>query len=163
MIEKVHQSHPDIKFVLFAVGFHSPDFDKLKVQIEEKKLSDTIVFVPWLSHACTMDKLKKSLFYITCSRYEGLPLSLIEAMSMSKAVVASDVVGNCDCVVDKENGRLLPLDEKMYVEAIQELLNDPSLCQQYGVQSRAMFEQKFLIDRRIGELMRTYREVRECS
>lgn len=159
VVDRVHALHPEIKFVLFGVGYHSPDLEDLKAQISTKKLQDVVILVPWLSHDCTMNKLVNSLFYITCSRYEGLPLSLIEAMSMGKAIVASDVVGNCDCVEDRVNGRLLPLQEDLYVAAIIELIEHPELCQVYGQKSREYFEQKFLIDHRINELMAIYRKV----
>lgn len=159
VVEKVHKTHQDVKFVLFGVGYHSPDLKKLKKQIARKKLQDTIIVVPWLSHESTMKKLMNSIFYISCSRYEGLPLSLIEAMSMGKAIVASDVVGNCDCVIDKENGRLLRLDKDSYVEAIVELLDNENLCQKYGAKSKDLFDQNFLIDNRIKELMDIYKSV----
>lgn len=52
--------------------------------------------------------------YLTVARYEGLPLAVIEAMSLGKAIVASDVVGNRDCVEDGYNGRLLPLRKSLF-------------------------------------------------
>lgn len=159
VVERVHALHPEIKFVLFGVGYHSPDLEDLKKKILEKRLQEIIILVPWLSHECTMNKLAKSLFYITCSRYEGLPLSLIEAMSLGKAIVASDVVGNCDCVEDRVNGRLLPLREKEFISAITELIEHPEMCQTYGQKSREHFERKFLINHRISELMELYRKV----
>ena len=40
VVEKVHKTHQDVKFVLFGVGYHSPDLKKLKKQIELYENSD---------------------------------------------------------------------------------------------------------------------------
>ena len=81
---------------------------RMKVKIAEYGLDKVIELSPWLSHKETLECVKNSMFYLTVARYEGLPLAVIEAMSLGKAIVASDVVGNRDCVEDGYNGRLLP-------------------------------------------------------
>lgn len=61
-----------------------------------------------------MGYVKNALFYLTTSRYEGLPLAVVETMSLGKCIVASDVLGNKDCVKDNYNGYLPPLQENLF-------------------------------------------------
>ena len=47
-----------------------------------------------------MKYVNGSMLYFMTSLYEGLPISVIKTMSFEKAIVASDVLGNKDCVRD---------------------------------------------------------------
>jgi glycosyltransferase involved in cell wall biosynthesis len=145
-----------MKFYLLGVGYYSPDLNALKKEIADKGLTKTIQLLPWLSHEETLKYLKYSLFYLTVSRYEGLSLSVIEAMALGKAVVASDVLGNCDCVKDGYNGRLLPLNEEKFCQAIVSLIEKDDIRHEFEKNSRTSFEKNFLIDHRIGELEKIY-------
>ena len=155
----VNKRHPDVKFFLLGVGFYSPDLEIMKKKIEEKGLQDTIILKDWLDHQQTMEYVKNSIMYLTVSRYEGLPLAVVEAMAMSKYVVASKDVGNVDCVRDRYSGRLLDLNVDEFIDAICELLEKPQLLEEYGRKARKLYEDEFDIRKRIGMLEDVYRQV----
>lgn len=157
VLNEVHILFSEIKFCVLGVGYYSPELDELKMKIEEYGLGEVIELLPWLSHKETLEYVKNSMFYLTVARYEGLPLAVIEAMSLGKAIVASDVVGNKDCVEDGYNGRLLPLEKDVFVKAICELIKDEKKRNLYGENSRILFEKKFLITNRIKELEAIYK------
>ena len=157
VIAKVLERQPEIKFLLLGVGFYSPELDEVKAKIAELHLEETLELKPWLEHTETLQYVKDSMFYLTVARYEGLPLSVIEAMSLGKAVIASDVVGNKDCVVDGYNGFLLPLDVDIFSKTICELIDDEQKRDMMGKNSRKLFEERFLIESRIGELEKIYK------
>lgn len=159
VIKMVHSVHTEVKFVLFGCGFYAPELDELKAKISEYGLQESVLLLPWLQHDLTMQKMKESLFYMTPARYEGLPLTVLEAMSMGKAIVASDVPGNRDCVKDGVNGRLVALTVEELAKATIELIEKPELREKYGKAAREMFERDFLIDNRIGALMEMYRKI----
>ena len=150
---------PDIKFLLLGVGYYSPDLEKMKQFITEYHLESNIELLPWLAHKETLEYVKNSIFYLTVARYEGLPLSVLEAMSLGKAIVASDVVGNMDCVKDGYNGFLLPLDAAVFAEKICYLIENSIEREKMGVNSRILFEKEFLIENRIAQLENIYNEV----
>ena len=156
VVKEVHALHPEVGFCLLGGGYYSPDLDRMKAKIAEYGLDKVIELFPWLSHKETLEYVKNSMFYLTVARYEGLPLAVIEAMSLGKAIVASDVVGNRDCVEDGYNGRLLPFEKEVFLKAICELLEDKQKREWYGENSRALFENKFLITNRIKELEAIY-------
>lgn len=159
IMKRVHVRYPDIKFYLVGVGFYSPMLDETKRLISNYGLDDVIVLLPWLSHAETLGYLKHSLLYLTTSLYEGLPIAVLEAMALGKAVVASNVIGNRDCVRDGQNGWLLPLDATLFAEAIGRLLRDGEERERMGEKSRALFEEGFLITHRIQLLEGIYKEI----
>jgi glycosyltransferase involved in cell wall biosynthesis len=64
---------------------------------------------------------------------EGLPMVLLEAMSLAKAIVATDVAGVRDAVVQAETGVLVPVgDRDAFAGALLELAHDPELLARLG-------------------------------
>lgn len=157
VIREVHKAYPDIRFYILGVGYYSPDLERMKRMITQYQLENTIELFPWLNHNETMGYVKNALFYLTTSRYEGLPLAVIEAMSLGKCIVASDVLGNKDCVKDGYNGYLLPLQENLFAKKIIELIEHPDLTETFGKNSRLLFEKYFLIQNRIPYLEVIYK------
>ena len=157
VIREVHKAYPDIRFYILGVGYYSPDLEQMKRMITQYQLENTIELFPWLNHNETMGYVKNALFYLTTSRYEGLPLAVIEAMSLGKCIVASDVLGNKDCVKDGYNGYLLPLQENLFAKKIIELIEHPDLTETFGKNSRLLFEKDFLIQNRIPYLEVIYK------
>lgn len=155
----IHLKHPDIKFYLLGVGFYSPMLDDMKALIHQYDMDDTFYLLPWLSHEETLKYVNGSMLYFMTSLYEGLPISVIEAMSLGKAVVASDVLGNKDCVKDGYNGYLLPLEEKVFVEKMNELIEDDEKRKLMEKNSRAYFESDFFINNRIKALEDIYKKI----
>lgn len=155
----IHLKHPDIKFYLLGVGFYSPMLKDMKKLIHQYDMDDTFYLLPWLSHEETLKYVKGSMLYFMTSLYEGLPISVIEAMSLGKAIVASDVLGNKDCVKDGYNGYLLPLKEDIFVEKINELIENEGKRKEMEKNSRSYFESDFFIDNRIKALEDIYTEV----
>lgn len=155
----IHLKHPDIKFYLLGVGFYSPMLEDMKKLIHQYDMDDTFYLLPWLSHEETLKYVKGSLLYFMTSLYEGLPISVIEAMSLGKAIVASDVLGNKDCVKDGYNGYLLPLKEEVFVEKMNDLIENDEKRKEMEKNSRSYFESDFFIDNRIKALEDIYTEV----
>lgn len=146
----------NIKFLLFGVGYHSPELEAMKAKIDQLGLGKSITLVPWLSHGDCQEYVRGSLFYVTTSLYEGLPLSVIEAMANGKAIIASDVVGNRDCVEDGVNGWLLPLDASAFADRIIQLSAANPLRKAMEEKSRQLFLDRFFINKQIKELQEIY-------
>ena len=145
-----------MKFILLGVGYHSPELEAVKEKIHTLGLEDTIELEPWISHADCQEYVRKSLFYVSTALYEGLPLAVIEAMANGKAIIASDVVGNRDCVKNNENGFLLSMNKEAFAEKMVLLYESQDKREQMGRKSRELFLEEFYIDNRISLLQKTY-------
>ena len=64
--------------------------------------------------------MRKASVALSTSRWEGMPLALLEAMSEGLAIVASDVVGNNDIVTHGEQGYLFSVEDTD--QAVQQLI-----------------------------------------
>jgi glycosyltransferase involved in cell wall biosynthesis len=82
--------------------------------------------------------------FVLSSRSEGLPISVLEAMAAGLPVVATDVGGLSELVVDGKTGLLVPpADGTALAEAVQRLLRDPELRRRFGARARLRAEQRF--------------------
>lgn len=151
----------NLKFVLLGVGYHSPELAEVKQKIQNLHIEDNIMLMPWVSHADCMEYVRRSSFYLSTAIYEGLPLAVIEAMSVGKAIIASNVVGNKDCVKNGINGYLLPLIVNDFADKIIELAQNDELRDKMGKKSRELFVNEFFIKNRIHLLQEKYENV--CS
>jgi len=158
-MKHVHEKHPDVKFYLVGVGFYSPMLDETKALITKYGLDDCFIMVPWLNRTETLGYLKHAIFYLTTSLYEGLPIAVLEALAMGKAVVSSDVLGNRDCVKNNYNGFLLPMDAEKFAEKCCRLIEDEGLRAKMENNSFELFEKNFMIEKRIGELEKLYKKI----
>ena len=94
--------------------------------------------------------------YVTTARWEGLPLAVLEAMSLGIPVVASDVVGNRDAVVSGVTGYLYPLGD---ISACIAAMEQAKLLDR--VQIRKFHCENFSSDRMITKTFGVYKSVLE--
>lgn len=105
-------------------------------------ISDKITFQPFRSDV--PDVLLGADIFILPSLWEGLPIGLLEAMAMGKAVIATRVDGTSEVVNHRENGLLIkPGDIGAITNAILELSNNAALRTQFGKKAIATVKTKF--------------------
>jgi glycosyltransferase involved in cell wall biosynthesis len=92
------------------------------------------------------------------SRREGLPLSLLEAAACGRAMIASDVPGCREVVVQEQTGLLFPVDDvPALADAMERLAVDPQLRARCAMAARTRVVERFageIIGRQIIELYR---------
>lgn len=94
------------------------------------------------------------------SLYEGLPLALIEAMAAGKAVVATDIGGTRELVIDGETGLLVaPRDPGALATAITSVLGDPSLACRFAAAGRERAVSGFSAGAMVGAVSREYARI----
>jgi len=102
--------------------------------------------VRWLGPITDIAGLLASA-HIACqpsSYREGLPKSALEAMAAGKPLVATDIPGCREAVVDGETGFLVPARDAMALaQALAKLIDDPILRVRMGAAGRARVEQNF--------------------
>lgn len=92
--------------------------------------------------------------YVLPSYREGTPRTVLEAMSMGRAVVTTDAPGCRETVVDGQNGFLVePRDVGSLAEAMERFLTDPSIVPIMGAASRRVAEEKYDVDKVNASIM----------
>lgn len=103
--------------------------------------------VEWLGvlpYEKVLDHVAIANIVVLPSFAEALPMTWIEAMSMEKALVTSDIGWAKEVMIDGETGFTVdPKDHQLYAEKILQLINDPALAENMGKTARKQVKIKF--------------------
>ncbi len=128
--EATKDKHDDYKLVIYGDG---PDRLKLQNLAISLKMDSRIEFKGMVKHVA--EHIEKASIYILASAQEGMPNSLIEAMSLGLACISTDCPcgGPADLIVDGINGLLVPVgDRGAMTEAIEKLLGNAAMTESLG-------------------------------
>jgi glycosyltransferase involved in cell wall biosynthesis len=134
---------PGIRAVLAGDG---PELSALRERAAARGVAGSVLFPgsfndPW-------DLLRAADVFALASEIEGLPLVVLEAMSQGVPVVATDVGGMPEAVIDGVTGLLIqPRDSAGLAEAITRILSDSELALRMRNAALARFEQRFTMQR----------------
>ena len=101
--------------------------------------------------------------YINCSTYEGVSLTILEAMATTLPVVAASVGGNPEVVVDQETGFLVAERPQAFASAIAALAVNPAQRQAMGEAARWRVKRHFTIDRMVNDYAAAYQVSRTSA
>jgi glycosyltransferase involved in cell wall biosynthesis len=145
--------HPEARFVWIGVG--DPSVRGLADSLD---LGDRFVVI---GHTDRVSELLPALdVFLLTSRWEGLPLALVEAQAAGVAVASSAVNGVPDVVRDGETGLLFPRgDEGAARAAVSRLLGDRPLREKLAARGLAHAEESFDVGRMVREYEELYEDV----
>lgn len=91
----------------------------------------------WGNVADLPQRLATTQVFVLSTRWEGMPLALVEAMAAGCACIGSDVVGVREVIEHGRTGLLVPAgDAAALAQALQQLLQNPALAAQLGQAAR---------------------------
>ena len=90
------------------------------------------------------DYYKQCSVYVLPSYREGTPRTVLEAMSMGRAVITTDAPGCRGTVIDGKTGFLVPIkDAQTLADRMLRFINEPALIEKMGQESRAYCQEKY--------------------
>lgn len=126
--KQIYEHYPDSKFYIVGGGDNTLLDEARRVS---EQCNNSIIVVGEVDDVTPYHRL--SDVYIFPSEHEGLPTSLLEAMSSGLATVCSDIGGNNDLIFDDVTGYRVPVkDVNAYVEKISKLFDDINLREKMG-------------------------------
>ncbi len=160
LLDAVRFLHPDVQVVLLAGQPDTPELAQaVETRVSELRAQRSgIVWIPeMLPRSDVIQFYSHATVFCCPSVYEPFGLINLEAMACECPVVASDVGGIPEVVVDGETGILVhvevdpergePIDPQGFARdlaaAIQRIVDDPSLRERLGRNGRARVEQHF--------------------
>lgn len=113
----------NVKFIIIGDLPESERDNETVKLINKYRKEKNIIFTGQISNI--NEYLAISDIYCLPSYREGMPRSIIEAMSMKNAIIATDIRGSREEVINNETGFLVPLQASKYIaNKIDELVND---------------------------------------
>lgn len=171
LLAAAHEMDPDIQLVVCA-GL--PDTEELAVEVADAvaELRRRRGNVFWVRQMLPTEQVRQVLaaatVFICPSIYEPLGIVNLEAMACGTAVVASDVGGIPEVVVDNHTGRLVHYDaadpigyERGLAAAVNELVADPDRAAEFGTAGRARAVTEFDWSHIAEQTLRIYDHIRK--
>ena len=140
VMELVHQRMPEV--ALRVAG----DFDSADpIDAGTREWLETDPRVTLIGHVAEVPQYLRSISVLCFpSHREGLPNAVIEASASEVPVVAWNVTGTRDAIIDGHTGSLVPLgDVERMADRICELVGDPALRAERGRAARALVAERF--------------------
>jgi glycosyltransferase involved in cell wall biosynthesis len=123
---------------------------------------DNIVFLGNVSREAMPELYRSAQIYTQPSRFEGVSISILEAMASGLPVVTTEITGTVEQVRHGENGLLIPVEAvEGLTDALIELLTDAEKRHRMGAASRRIVEEKYSMDGLLADFAEKYKELSE--
>lgn len=122
---------PDVRFVWIGDG-----------ELKEALTAPNIEVTGWLNREEALRRSMSSNVFILTSLWEGLPMSLLEAMYMEKLCLVNDVIGSRDVIRSGVNGFVCS-SAAQFVDALRGILRDPAGMAQISAQAKRDILEKY--------------------
>lgn len=120
--------------------------DKPALQELAKKCAVPVKFLGTIPNSELPHIYNISDMFILCSEYEGHPKALIEAMSCAMPIIATNVRGINDVLIDNKTGKLVEADVEILAAEIKKLIDSPELRNKFGSAS-AIYSNKYSLSK----------------
>jgi glycosyltransferase involved in cell wall biosynthesis len=149
---EVLKHHKNVKFALIGSG---SDEIYLRELVDELNIRDSVIFTGYRND---MMQVYNSLdLVVQSSHTEGMPNVILEALAMEKPVIATDVGGTPEVIINNQTGILVrPGDPRELAGKIIEYLKNPGVLAGMVKNGRELIEMKFNFTERTKKLCRIY-------
>lgn len=150
----VNQNLHRARLLVVGDGFLRKNLEEI---CREKGLNGTVLFLGYRDDI--PDLLKLMDVFVLSSVSEGLSLTLLEAMAAGKPIVATQVGGNPEVVVDKVTGRLVPPGApQALAEALMDILTNSDMAREMGLRAQERVKRLFSLPRFVKDHEALYAE-----
>lgn len=144
--------YSDVKFIYVGDG---DLYKTMKEQVLQEGLEEKIIFTGFRKD--TEDILGIFDIVLTTSLYEGMPYVLIESLASSLPIVATNVVGNNEIVVNNKNGLLFEVGNQMQgFNCLEKLIENKDMIEIMKLKSLEIYEDKFTLDVMMNKYEKLY-------
>ena len=152
---KAKQAFSDLKLVLIGDGAKMQDLKKLTISLG---IEQDVIFTGFIDNPQRYITLFE--IFLLSSFSEGTSMTLLEAMSLSKPCVVTDVGGNPEIVIDNKMGLVVPSDDSdAFSSAIIKLLSDNEKRNVFGEAARYRFLKHFSVEHMIEKYQSLYVDI----
>ena len=151
------KKHHNIHLVLLGAGIVQDRIHSVRTLIDTLDLKNNVTMVEWTQRENVLNILSNARMYISTSRYEGMPYSVIESLALGIPCVVSNCDGNKDLIVSGYNGYVITSqDPRDYAAKIIALLSNETLQEQFSANAKKTFNEHHNLTKNIKKLEQAY-------
>jgi glycosyltransferase involved in cell wall biosynthesis len=138
----------------------SPYAKEVRKMVEEKKISNNIIFTGQVTGDDKWVLYKNALMFVLPSYSENFGMSVVEAMACGCPVVISDKIGIYKEIADNNAGIIVKTNVESVEEGILKLLNDDKLRETISLNGKTMVEKFYDIDKVADKMIEVYERIK---
>lgn len=139
--QQIKIKYPQAQFSLVGWIDSNPDAIK-QAELDEWVADGRLTYLGKLSDV--RPAIEQASIYVLPSYREGTPRTVLEAMSMGRAIITTDAPGCRETVIDGDNGFLVSVKSVNELsQAMEKFMQSPGLIEKMGQRARELAEQKF--------------------
>jgi len=147
---------PGMRLIIGGNG----EVERARAMVDDLDIVENVIFAGWINGEEKVTRLRHAQIYVLPSYNEGLPVSLLEAMSWQVPVISTGVGGIPELVSDNVNGILIDAGDQTALSlALVRLAQDAELRLVMGRAGRLQVEHKFSMEVVLPELEAIYRSL----
>ena len=154
-VKRILTQDPSITFLLIG---HGPLELSLKAEARRLGIDSNVIFTGFRNDVLRL--VAASDLFVLSSLYEGLPISLLEAMGLGTPVVATRVGGIPEAVTDGVEGFLVEaLNPGQLADKVLELIHSPELRHRFAENATKRIRERFTLRRMVERTEAVYDKV----
>lgn len=142
LFNEIAEKFPNIQFTWIGEG-----------DLKDELISKNITITGWKTREDVLKIVNENDIFILTSLWEGLPISLLEAMYLKKVCIVTDCIGNRDVIRNNENGFIIK--DNNYKEIIEKL--NKEVCKKVSENARKDVLKVFNTERMAKEYKEKYK------
>lgn len=146
LFNKVAESIPNVHFTWIGDG-----------ELKEVLISKNIQVTGWAKREDVLNRINEADIFILPSLWEGLPITLLEAMYLKKVCIVSNVIGNRDVIKNEKNGFVCDSLED-YKRVIEEIQNGKYNLENISIEANKDILSEYNINKMSENYIKLYNE-----
>jgi glycosyltransferase involved in cell wall biosynthesis len=151
VIAKLKTSYPNIKLKIAGKGAEDKTLRQLA---KDLGIVEQVNFIGWLTnYADVKEFIKDAYALVVPSRLDNFPTVVLEALACKTVVIASNVGGIPDMVVNEQGGYLFENENEEELQTVMsKLIENKDLWKQQSILARERFLQNFSMEKHVREV-----------
>lgn len=156
VMPRIREKYPDVQLYLGGI------FEDKELEKQAFALKDYVTFLSWITGEEKKKYLKECDIFVLPSYFEGQPVSILEAMAYSCAIVASETGGIPQMIIDGRTGIFVePKNEASLQMGLEKVLSSASFAKNLGEEARKKVAAEFSIKSNMEQLLLIYQSLLE--
>ncbi|MEW6416962.1 MAG: glycosyltransferase [Nitrospirota bacterium] len=154
-VNLIIEAFPDAKFMIVGDG---PRRKELEGMVDDLGIRDHVIFTGFIGNISEIYSFTDVA--VLSSWSEGLPQSLLQAMAAGIPVVATNVGGVPEVVINEKTGILVePGNYEAFAKGIIRILNNPSLASRFAESARSLVSKRHSLMQMLDQIEDIYRDI----
>ncbi|MGZ3592202.1 MAG: glycosyltransferase [Syntrophales bacterium] len=165
IVEKAKNRLPGVCFLASDRFFDQAFRQRFISEVKNRGLGDQLKLIPNVKPQELMTVLNQATIGLVPNlrvpqQIKGIHTKIFEYMAAGLPVVASDLPHQIDVIAGESVGIVVPPESpSRFVDAIEELVNNPDYARQLGMNGQCVFQAKFCYESQIDTLLGFYRHI----